>query len=137
MTWEEALQIVKEKHKRYEKLCADDHPDKEFWRADVIKKAMNEHHIVDGNEPTMTKIKPQQCEENVEPPSVFNQIKSASTAAFNFALGGFKTTSKETQEERLKICGECDHFKNGKCGICGCHMKWKLALETKCPIGKW
>ena len=41
MTWQEALEIVMVRtgHEPYRRLTADDHPDREIWRARMIAKA--------------------------------------------------------------------------------------------------
>lgn len=39
---------------------------------------------------------------------------------------------------RLAVCEGCDEYKNGKCGKCGCNMKYKTAVaQEKCPLRKW
>ena len=136
MTWEEALNLIKDKQPRFETLCAEDNPDKEFWRAEIIKRALGEHKVIVGNEPNRTLIPPKR--ENSEKPSILNQIKSASTAAMQFITGG--TVSQEEQERRLKICQACEHFTGSRCDICNCYMKWKVAIEkAHCPLSepKW
>jgi hypothetical protein len=73
-------------------------------------------------------------------PSIFNQIKSASTAAIDFIRGGCKIVDKTEQERRLEICRVCDKFDGSRCTICGCMMKWKAAIESsRCPLDppKW
>tara|TARA_R100001530_G_scaffold131844_1_gene103748 strand:+ start:2015 stop:2221 length:207 start_codon:yes stop_codon:yes gene_type:complete len=57
--------------------------------------------------------------------------------------------SKEHQNERLKICGSCDHRKNkflaifnmDSCGLCKCNLKAKSKLDRDfygvCPLDKW
>lgn len=47
-------------------------------------------------------------------------------------------TEKSEAQNRLEICGNCDHFQFGTCGLCNCVMAFKTRLkESNCPIGKW
>lgn len=42
------------------------------------------------------------------------------------------------QEQRLKICHECEHHAFGICRICYCIVSLKTKLENAtCPKGKW
>ena len=50
-------------------------------------------------------------------------------------------------EKRLNICYNCTDykkdsylliFKKPKCGVCGCYIKYKVALDfEECPLKKW
>jgi hypothetical protein len=43
-----------------------------------------------------------------------------------------------TSIKRLKICSSCEHYKNFRCGVCGCIMPFKVLLKhSHCPIIKW
>ena len=49
-------------------------------------------------------------------------------------------TSKEEYEKRLGICTECDSLMNGMCGVCGCYVEMRAAVNTNyCPAvhKKW
>lgn len=65
-------------------------------------------------------------------------------------------TSAKTRNERLNICGACEHYREGTrtCGpavvgatvrhlgedlhLCGCVMPIKASLRTAaCPLGRW
>jgi len=44
----------------------------------------------------------------------------------------------DIQEQRMKVCHQCDKFQNGRCAECGCYMRLKTQFaEVECPIGKW
>ena len=46
--------------------------------------------------------------------------------------------SKEEQDRRLSICGDCEHKKGTKCNLCGCFLQYKTKLtNSECPMGKW
>lgn len=43
-----------------------------------------------------------------------------------------------TIKHRLDVCKSCDEYKNGRCGKCGCFLRFKTAIESEsCPLGKW
>ena len=43
-----------------------------------------------------------------------------------------------TKRERLDICCECEHNKNGICDLCGCVLQLKTGFRNmECPAGKW
>ena len=47
---------------------------------------------------------------------------------------------EEVLEERLNICGGCEHFikLTRQCKKCLCFMRLKAQLpKAECPIGKW
>jgi hypothetical protein len=46
--------------------------------------------------------------------------------------------SEEVQQERMKICSDCEHNVMGICKKCGCilHLKTQWAAN-ECPIDKW
>ena len=49
-------------------------------------------------------------------------------------------TPKEEYEKRLGICTECDSLMNGMCGVCGCYVEMRAAVNTNyCPAvrKKW
>lgn len=59
-------------------------------------------------------------------------------------LRGWPATPEHLRAERLKICQGCEHFRDGKCGKCGCKIRtaaqWldKLSwADQRCPLGKW
>ena len=44
----------------------------------------------------------------------------------------------EVREERLAICNDCEHLKDGKCELCGCFVLPKSHFgNMACPVGKW
>lgn len=49
-------------------------------------------------------------------------------------------TPQEEYEMRLGICTECDSLMNGMCGVCGCYVEMRAAVNTNyCPAvhKKW
>jgi tetratricopeptide (TPR) repeat protein len=63
---------------------------------------------------------------------------SAAKAAAGFVASGFKTASREVQQQRLQVCSTCEHSTGLRCRLCGCFTaaKARLPLE-RCPIDKW
>jgi hypothetical protein len=62
----------------------------------------------------------------------------ASKEASSWIIGGAKVCASDIILKRLDECGRCEHFKDSKCGRCGCYMSIKAKMATsKCPIGKW
>jgi hypothetical protein len=44
----------------------------------------------------------------------------------------------DVKDERLAICAECEHNKNGTCELCGCVLALKSTFgNMACPIEKW
>ena len=42
------------------------------------------------------------------------------------------------QNERLVICGACEHKSGTRCNLCRCFLSYKTKLaNSECPIGKW
>ena len=40
--------------------------------------------------------------------------------------------------KRVRVCAECEHYKNGFCNVCGCIVKLKASWEEQhCKDGKW
>lgn len=49
-------------------------------------------------------------------------------------------TPPEEYERRLAVCTECDSLINGMCGVCGCYVEMRAAVESHyCPAvrKKW
>lgn len=64
--------------------------------------------------------------------------KDVRDAAVMLAKTGQISAQQQVIDARLAICGGCDKFDGKTCRVCGCHMKWKVALAASvCPIGKW
>ena len=121
MDWREALEIVvgRTKHERYRELCADDHPNREMWRAKMVEKATGE--------PTPAAY-----------PSAARQAANLAGSLWDWAVSGFMVASQEEQDRRLAICHGCEQWDEGRCRICGCHLAAKVKMKTgHCPIGKW
>jgi hypothetical protein len=51
------------------------------------------------------------------------------------------TRKYKMSQDRLKICGECEHFepkRQNRCLKCRCFMNFKTLLPSaECPIKKW
>jgi len=47
---------------------------------------------------------------------------------------------RDVSRQRMKICAECDRYKEDSqlCEICGCFMPLKTAAANmRCPLDKW
>jgi hypothetical protein len=47
---------------------------------------------------------------------------------------------RSVHNERMKICKQCDHYREQSqtCEICGCYMPLKTTMANmKCPVDKW
>jgi hypothetical protein len=125
MTWQEARDSVVERSGvgRYGDLCADEHPDHEWWRAEMIR------------------MESQPYEAPVQYPSLTEQIGNALAAGVKFLMSGGKLVSAEEHERRLSICqGGCEWYDpdQSRCRACGCVDTWKARLESqRCPKGHW
>lgn len=118
MTWQEALeQAVREtKNERFRTLCADDHPDHEYWRADMLKRAGL----------------PSRAEQ------AYSVVAAAGHAVSAVIRQQPVFATKEVQLERLNICGPCPERRDQRCGLCNCFLVAKTALAgEQCPIQKW
>jgi hypothetical protein len=76
--------------------------------------------------------------------SIAEMAKSLLADTARWAKKGFKIASPEAIIRRLGACKACPYWNpkawggSGKCRVCGCSTKAKLALETStCPKGKW
>jgi hypothetical protein len=79
-------------------------------------------------------------------PPLTQQAASLAGAAVRFVASGLKVVAPEEQERRLSICRgtdatpACEHYRGGKCSICGCIARWKARLASeRCPLDppKW
>ena len=59
--------------------------------------------------------------------------------AIHFFKTGKIIDRDNLSEERLQVCGACEHRKlNYVCSICGCFLRIKTKfIAAKCPIDKW
>lgn len=124
MTWEQALEIViaRTKHERYRDLCADDWPDHEAYRAEMIRMV--------SEPPSFPPMRTQ----------AGKALVAAIRSAHAFLVSEPVRVLVKEQERRWSICLACEYLDGGRCRICGCHMRAKthLALE-RCPLDppKW
>jgi len=57
-------------------------------------------------------------------------------AVWCWVVGGCRISL--TAHQRLQICEDCEHQKEGICLVCGCLLSMKTKMDTeKCPIDKW
>jgi hypothetical protein len=72
-------------------------------------------------------------------PSLPEQAANFASALNKHAVDGFSHRTNEEAENIFEtICKPCEHFRKGRCKICGCHLAAKTAWKTAhCPIGKW
>ena len=73
-----------------------------------------------------------------EYPSIFQQAgnlaRSVGEVVSGTARGDPVLVSQEEHDRRLEICQKCEHFRDGRCMLCGCIMKWKTRLASlHCP----
>ena len=55
-----------------------------------------------------------------------------------FLGGGLKTLPQAQRDQRLAVCGTCEHHTGVRCRVCGCFTSVKTWLpHERCPIGKW
>jgi hypothetical protein len=58
-------------------------------------------------------------------------------ALVKYILVGGKV-SQVVYDNRIKLCGSCEHIKDDQCSLCGCVVKWKAKWSTEsCPKNKW
>lgn len=70
-------------------------------------------------------------------PPLTTQVKSFVKAV---ATNGLSRLDDEVTKSRLEVCQTCELFRkqDGRCGACGCFVKWKAKLpKEQCPLGKW
>jgi Family of unknown function (DUF6171) len=130
MEWTEALTeiINRTGHERYRALCADDHPDREAWRARMLEMATGE--------PAPPVDYPSRWQ------MARNLAGAVGRAVSAVAHGETVTVPAEVHEERLAICRGCEQFDPGpaRCRICGCYTNVKLwGAQESCPLPepKW
>lgn len=127
MIWQDALRIVVEQTggNRFVELCADQHPDHEYWRSDMVRRAK-------GEPPPVRQY-----------PSIGQQVVNAAGAAGRVVratvAGKQVLVSDEERDRRQAICDVCPEWdaQQRRCTKCGCGgIKLAFATES-CPIGKW
>jgi tetratricopeptide (TPR) repeat protein len=71
-------------------------------------------------------------------PGLLRMAKSATQAMLAFLGSGFQTVPVATQQQRLKVCTDCEHHTGLRCRLCGCFTGAKSRLPfERCPVGKW
>lgn len=69
---------------------------------------------------------------------IVSQAIKVTSAQLKWAKEGFPVRSKEEIASLKEVCSTCEHFSQGRCGLCGCYLKVKLRLATEsCPDGRW
>lgn len=127
MDWREALEVVvaRTKHEPFRRACADDHPQRETWRARMIEMAT-------GAPPAYPPILAM----------AGTGIAAAGRAAAAFVRREPVFVLEPEYERRLAICRSCEHFDaaQARCRLCGCYARVKLSLlAERCPLDppKW
>lgn len=78
------------------------------------------------------------CRPERDKPSIIEQGKELLKTYATHIITGSEYVTEEEKQQRLKICGRCEHFEENHCKLCTCAMNVKAELKTaKCPIGKW
>lgn len=77
-------------------------------------------------------------------PSLASKVLHFGAAMVGHAANGFALRSQEQIDGLLIICRGCEHYRDGKCNLCGCVVnsgetfRNKLAVASEaCPAGKW
>jgi hypothetical protein len=73
-------------------------------------------------------------------PPLTEQAANLAGAVVRSIASGLKRRTPEQQAEIMAICRECPEFSSGRCRICGCRLKVKIALASEsCPLDppKW
>lgn len=71
-------------------------------------------------------------------PNPFSFVLSAIIGLYARARAYAVLASPETQEAREAICEPCEFRDGEQCGVCGCFLAAKTALNTeRCPKRKW
>lgn len=71
-------------------------------------------------------------------PGIIEKIVSFGVAVVEHVAAGMLLATEKQKAERLAICNQCEHFKDGGCKLCGCSMDIKAEwADRSCPIGKW
>jgi len=64
----------------------------------------------------------------------FTALKSLA----KFVGAGMKRVAPAVREQRLGVCGACEHHTGVRCRLCGCFTAVKTWLpHERCPIEKW
>ncbi len=71
-------------------------------------------------------------------PPLKRQAWNFAVAMAQFALDGFKTTTREEYRDRLTVCDGCDSRDGWRCSECGCVIAIKARVKIeKCDLSKW
>lgn len=130
MDWEEALEIVMDRtrHEPFRSGCAEDHPDRETWRARMIEMATN-------SPPAPASYPPVYA-------MAGTALAAAGRAAAAAVHGRSATVPAAEYDRRLATCRACPEFDAipARCRLCGCYASLKLRLAAeRCPLEppKW
>lgn len=67
-------------------------------------------------------------------PPIATQVHSAVKAVGRFIASGLNVATEAEQSRRTSICEECPRFEDGRCRLCGCRTRWKVAIQSEsCP----
>lgn len=133
MDWEEALNLVVQTtgHARYRDLCAEEHPDRDAWRARMIARATGEA-VAPTSYPSVATM-------------AGNVLAAAGRAVAALATGGPVWVPNDVYEARRATCAACPEWvaKDRRCRLCGCQTDLKLrGAQESCPAdpprwGRW
>jgi len=66
------------------------------------------------------------------------QVGRLGHAGVKWSLAGFPARSEADYRLYLSICKSCEFYKRNRCTLCGCNLRYKIAMATEdCPIEKW
>jgi len=75
---------------------------------------------------------------NYELPPIKTEMENLIRTTKEFVKSGFELVSKEVESERYELCKSCSFFKNYRCLMCGCYMKYKVKVKiAECSKGFW
>jgi hypothetical protein len=73
-----------------------------------------------------------------KPPKGIKKITNFLGAIAGFVADGMTTVTKEQYEERMNMCGSCEHLEKATCGVCKCYLPVKAKMRSQnCPLNKW
>jgi hypothetical protein len=67
-------------------------------------------------------------------PPLREQAANLAGAVGRFVASGLEAATAEERARRLAICEACPRFLGGRCKICGCRLRAKIAMASEhCP----
>lgn len=66
------------------------------------------------------------------------------SSSMDWVAAGAPIRTDEETARTFELCKACDHYRDGSCDVCGCHVGTGSGLTSKnrratehCPLGKW